>query len=118
MKFGAECINKLIRREKVTRVTHQGRYNTRRKRFVETNKYKMINFKHDTCHDPNCNLLITCDLNRVLNDYMPYYDVLKDFIISYIGYDCIYYVNIYANNVEWIIKILMILKIMDPLKIF
>ena len=60
-------------------------------------------FPDDECHDPNCNLLpLTCDLNRVLTDYMPYFDVLKDVLIPYIGYHVVYYVLLKADNVEFV----------------
>ena len=58
-------------------------------------------WKYSCCHNPNCNLLpLTCDLNRVLSDYLPYFDVLKDILIPYIGYSLVYYVQMNAKQIE------------------
>ena len=93
-EFATKCVDRLINRNRENIISGYSN---------QIQDRKLIKFNYGDCHDPCCNLLpLTCDLNRVLNDYMPYYDVLKDFIISYIGYDVIYYVYLQANNVQYI----------------
>merc|ERR1712228_682615 len=110
-QFASKIVYKLLNLEKQKKEKHHqrnryfahGRWNYYDLKKPETILYKVTEkWKYDNCHNPNCNLLpLTCDLNRILTDYMPYYDVLKDILIPYIGYSVVYYVQMEAKNIKY-----------------
>merc|ERR1712228_495228 len=107
-QFASKIINKLLILEKYSGKIILCESSKHRRKLIRKHRYRLHQcigshiWKYDKCHNPNCNLLpLTCDLNRILTDYMPYYDVLKDILIPYIGYSVVYYVQMEAKNIKY-----------------
>lgn len=109
-RFASKIIGKLLVLEDNEQEKRRERLWRNKYRYLKYAKESKFHFgkivekwHYDECHYPNCNLLpLTCDLNRVLAEFMPYYDVLKDILIPFIGYSIVYYVVMEAKNVNYI----------------